>query len=300
MSLKLSENYNFSEHLVAHGTLNGVAVPFFATPEFRNELKEKFKLRPEIDVFIVTYPKSGTTWMQNIVRTMLMNEDPPEFAQMKLDDRLPYTDMSLDFPLDQVDEWPSPRAFKSHHSTPAEMDELVFKGNRSAKIIYVLRDPRDVSVSLYHHLKKTALFKFVNEATFDDFHKQYMRNKETAVYGLWEKHVDSWLSKKDEFNMLVIRYEDMIENSPREIEKVAKFVGLNLSSSRIAEIAELTSFAKVTSKGDFFKDESGVTNSILRKGVAGDWRNHFQDKDEAIKMGSIAQELYQKYNLIQF
>ena len=55
MSLKLSENYNFSEDLIAHGTLNGVAVPFFATPEFRNELKEKFKLRPESDVFIVTY-----------------------------------------------------------------------------------------------------------------------------------------------------------------------------------------------------------------------------------------------------
>ena len=226
-----------------------------------------------------------------------MSEDPPEFAQMKLDDRVPFTDMSLDFPLDNVDEWPSPRAFKSHHATPAEMDELIFKGNRLAKIIYVLRDPRDVSVSLYHHLRKTGLFKFVNEATFDDFHKQYMRNSDVVFYGLWEKHVESWLSKRDEFNMLVIRYEDMIENSPREIEKVAKFVGLNLTSSRIAEIAELTSFASVTKKGDFFKDESGVTNSVLRKGVVGDWRNHFQDNEEVEKMKKIVEKLRAKYNI---
>lgn len=297
-SLKLSANYDFSEHPIPHGTLNGVAVPFFATPEFRQELTEKFKLRPESDVFIVTYPKSGTTWMQNIVRTMLMSDDTPENAQLKLDDRVPYTDMSLNFPFDKIEGWPNPRAFKSHHATPSEMDKLIFKGDRSAKIIYVMRDPRDVSVSLYHHLKKTGLSKFVEEATFDEFHKQYMRNSDVVYYGLWEKHVDSWLSKRTEFNMLVIRYEDMIENSSREIEKVAKFLGAHLPSSRIAEIAELTSFTTVMHKGGLLKDESGVTNSILRKGVAGDWKNHFQDKEEAAKMAKIAEELYIKYNLI--
>ena len=62
---KLSERYNYSDYLFPHGTVNGVAVPFYTTPEFRDEVREKFKLRKD-DIFVVTYPKSGTTWLQGI------------------------------------------------------------------------------------------------------------------------------------------------------------------------------------------------------------------------------------------
>ena len=68
---KKSENYDYSEYLIPHGSLNRVAVPVYVTPEFRAEFRKDFKLRPESDIFIVTYPKSGTTWMQSILRTML-------------------------------------------------------------------------------------------------------------------------------------------------------------------------------------------------------------------------------------
>jgi hypothetical protein len=295
--LKMSENYDYSDYLMPHGTINGVAVTAFTTPEFRQEFKEKFKLRPESDIFIVTYPKSGTTWMQNILRTMLMTNDPPELASMKLTDRLPWTDLLGDVSFEDLEKWPSPRVFKCHNATPAEMDDLIFKGNRTAKIIYVLRDPRDVAVSLYHHMRKTGLSQFMNEASFDEFQSQYMRDGKVVFYGLWENHVDNWMSKRHEYDILVLKYEDMIEDASREIQKVANFIGLNLIKSKIDDIAEKTSFKRMTKQDDLFHDESGTTSSIMRKGVVGDWENHFKDQDEAERMERIAKDIYQKHNL---
>ena len=293
---KMSENYNFSDYLFPHGTINGVPVPFYTTPEFRDEIREKFKLR-EDDIFVVTYPKSGTTWLQSILKEMLYAGEAEPFSKMTLAERLPWTDNPNSLVLDAIEQWPSPRAFKCHHSTPEEMDDLFFKGVRNAKIIYVLRDPRDVSVSLYHHLKKTGISTFLSTASFDEFHQKLVRDDTVVLYGLWENHLENWLSKRDEYSMLVLKYEDLIEDSAREIGKVAKFIGLDLPAERISAIAEKTSFSSAKKRTDMFGDDTGLKNSLLRKGVVGDWVNNFQDKQEAEKMGNIAKEIYNKYGL---
>jgi len=295
---KMSENYEFSTYLVPHGTVNGVAVAFYTTPEFRTQVANNFTLRPESDIFIVTYPKSGTTWMQSIIREMLFGEDPSQLSGMKLTDRIPWTDNPHEMKTDDVESWPSPRAFKCHHHSPEEMDGLFFRGNRKAKIIYVMRDPRDVAVSLYHHIKKMGFSQFVNEATFDEFHKTYMRDKDVVVYGLWEQHVDNWLSARDEYDILVVKYEDMIEDATREVRRVATFLGVDVSEARCGEIAKRTSFESSLNKTtSMFNDESGLFNSLLRKGIVGDWVNNLQDMDEAERMGKLAQELYLKHGL---
>ena len=293
---KMSENYNFSDYCFPHGTVNGVSVAFYTTPEYRAEVRSKFKVRPESDIFIVTYPKSGTTWMQSILREMLYSNDTPEFSKMKLTNRIPWTDSPDEFLLDELDKWPSPRVFKCHHYTPEEMDDLFFKGSRKPKVIYVMRDPRDVSVSLYHHLRKLDNFsQFIQDATFDEFHKKVFRDKEVALYGLWEQHIDNWLSKRDEYDILVVKYEDLIEDAAREIERVAKFLDLELPFTTFQDIAVKTSFSSATKK-DMFNDE-GWTSSLLRKGVVGDWVNNFTDMEEADNMNRIAQDVYKKHGL---
>ena len=128
MSFKQSENYDYSEYLIPHGKINGVAIPFFTTPEFRQDLRKNFKLRPESDIFIVTWPKSGTTWMQNILREMLYSEEEPEWANMPLSDRFPWLDYIGDKSVSDLEKFPSPRVFKCHNHTPQEMDDLFFKG----------------------------------------------------------------------------------------------------------------------------------------------------------------------------
>jgi len=132
------------------------AIPFFTTPEFRAEFRKDFKLRPESDIFIVTYPKSGTTWMQSILRTMLFTEDTPEWAKMPLAERFPWVDFIPGMSVTDLEKLPDPRVIKCHNHTPQEMDDLIFKGNRKAKIIYMVRDPRDACVSLYHPVLSAA------------------------------------------------------------------------------------------------------------------------------------------------
>jgi len=296
---KLSENYEFDDTYIPRGKINGISVPFFCTPEFRAEVRANFKLRPNSDVFIVTYPKSGTTWTQKIVRELLFRGDAKPYSDMILSDRLPWVDSPMEFKFDVVKDLPSPRVFKSHNQSLEEMDEYVLKGDRTPKFIYVMRDPKDVAVSLYCHLRGTGLTDFMTNASFDEFLKQYMRNGDEVYYGLWEKHVENWLSKRNELNMLVLMYENMKANPRKEIERIGNFLGLDLTEAQIEDVAEKTTIEYMKKEANVIADDSGQTSSILRKGKVGDWKNYFVDQEEAEKLTNIAQGLYYKHGLSQ-
>ena len=136
----------------------------------------------------------------------------------------------------------------------------------------------------------------MTKASFTDFFKTYFRDENVVFYGLWEKHVDNWLSARNHYNILVVKYEDLIADSCKEISRIAQFIGRDFSSEKIGEIAERTSFASVT-KEKLFKVENGVSDSFLRKGVVGDWKNHFVDVDDEKLMREIAENLFKKHNI---
>jgi len=294
---KLSENYEYTEDLIPRGKINGVSVPFFVTPEFRDSVREKFKLRPASDIFIVTYPKSGTTWTQKIVRELLFKDETKEYSDMLLSDRIPWVDSPFEMKLDIVEAMPSPRAFKCHNLTLKELDDLLLKGDRTSKFIYVLRDPRDVSVSYWSHMRTTGMSDFMSNCSFQDFHEQFFRNGDKVFYGLWETHVENWLSKRKELNMLVLRYENMKANPRKNIEQIAKFLGLTPTETQIEDVAKKTTIEYMMKEANVIADSSGKTSSVLRKGVVGDWKNHFVDKQEAEKLATLAEKLYVKLGL---
>ena len=71
-----------------------------------------------------------------------------------------------------------------------------------------------------------------------------------------------------------------------------------MSEPSAQDIAVKTSFKSATNNvQNLFKDDTGMTNSLLRKGVAGDWVNNFEDEEEAERMGKIAEELYRKHGI---
>ncbi len=130
---------------------SGLTVTGFMTPESISETTS-LSLDPS-DVWIVSYPRSGTTWTQNIVKLIRNNG---EKDGVELQYSIPYAECNSKenlFPgrID-LDSLPKPRAFKSHltydlmlcgkpHTTPC-------------KYIYIARNPKDMIVSYYHYFAR--------------------------------------------------------------------------------------------------------------------------------------------------
>ena len=106
---------------------------------------------------------------------------------------------------------PRPRILKSHEPFDA----------RFRKVIYLVRDPRDVAVSEYHFdLKKRYI---AADMTLEQFIKPFLAG-ETSSYGSWWEHVASWVgTRHGNPNFLLARYEDLLADPIAETAKIANF-----------------------------------------------------------------------------
>ncbi|XP_076334989.1 sulfotransferase ssu-1-like [Tachypleus tridentatus] len=140
-------------------TVEGLPFPvsFFTPENVRSAIS--YKARPE-DIFIVTYPKCGTTWMQYTVWEIINEGAPlPSFRDMNMK-YTPFLELTGG---EVVETMKPPRLLKVHlpyHLTPHHPD---------AKYILVARNPFDCCVSFYHHTKKIKNHYHFEDGTFNDF-----------------------------------------------------------------------------------------------------------------------------------
>ncbi|XP_070558630.1 sulfotransferase 1C3-like [Ptychodera flava] len=120
-------------------------IPFLdkVFPKYCLEAMETFEVR-EDDVFVVTYPRSGTVMMQQIVSLIVDHEDATAPTEVQLRDRIPF--LERHHPGKEKPEFeilqtlPSPRLIKTHLSrqlAPPQMFE------KKAKVLYLVRNPKD-------------------------------------------------------------------------------------------------------------------------------------------------------------
>ncbi|XP_062993342.1 sulfotransferase 1C2-like isoform X2 [Elgaria multicarinata webbii] len=166
-----------------------------------------FKARPD-DLLICTYPKAGTTWIQEIVDMIQQGGDLQKCARAPIYERMPFIEMCPPKPIrtgfEEAEAMPSPRTLKSHlpvHLVPPSFWE------QNCKIIYVARNAKDNVVSYFHFHRMSMLMP--EPGNWDEFLENFTAGK--VAWGSWFDHVQHWWEAKDRHPILYLFYEDMKE-----------------------------------------------------------------------------------------
>ena len=216
----------------------------------------------ESDIFIVTYLKSGTTWMQVILHN-LVTEGNMDFNHIYDVSPWPKNQSFLGEPVEKINSLPEPRIIKSHD------DYAFFNKEMKGKIIYVFRDGKDVAVSLYHHHKNYK----DPDITFDENFEEFF-TKEKAVMN-WFKFNKEWLENKKDLPVLYVTYEQLKNDLDKTLERIARYLNLNLTEEIINRVKTHASFEYMKTHESKFGlvppvEEKKVYNEFIRKGKSGE------------------------------
>lgn len=230
-----------------------------------------YTARPD-DVFIDTYPRSGTTWMQMIMY-QLTTDGRMDFGHIA--DVCPWFERAA-FNKRNLHKMPSPRIFKSHLP-------YIWIPRRKCRYIYVARDGKDVAVSFYHFYKSHLRYK----GTFEQFFRRYVRG--WVIWGSWFYHVSRWWRHRHDPNVLCLRYEDLLSDLEGCVRRIIAFCELDVPEERLPEILHRCSFEFMKeheAKFDFATEvllEHGFTpGTFIRSGQSGQWQSELDKQQTAL------------------
>src|SRR5713226_4545423 len=252
----------------------------------RNPAGRQMRVYPD-DRFIVSYPRSGNTWTRFLIGNLIYQDEPVTFANVE--NRIPSIYIFSDRQLRRL-----PRVLKSHDCFDP----------RYRNVIYIVRDPRDVTVSAYHYSIKVRILP--DSCPIEEFVPLFMSGNfgsgllADPRWGSWYDNVASWLAMRHNRKFLLLRYEDMLENPQRELSKVAAFLNLETSPTRLARAVELSSadhmrkMEKSQAKDWQLTKSTRQDKPFVRDAKAGGWRSALPAKSVAeieASWGSLMQTL---------
>jgi hypothetical protein len=230
------------------------------------------------DIIIATYPKAGTTLMQQIVMLLLNNGDVDEVGDVMVTS--PWIEREYCMAKDR------PAAFESlRRKTTGGTSRPVLKTHapyhlfpaksvpNGCKVIVVVRDPRDVAVSMHKHYLGLPRFQYTGP--FDHFINLFLAGK--VGHGCFFDHVGGWWKAYQEHgpeSMLWLKYEDLVSDKLGAIRQIAAFLGVPEDDDlfeRVKDGSDIDNMrsnaAKKSSKGSGFGSASH-----FNKGVSGRWK----------------------------
>ncbi|XP_070560852.1 sulfotransferase 1B1-like [Ptychodera flava] len=277
------------------------------------ETPEIVKCR-EDDVFVASYPKSGTTWLVEMV-SLVMNGGNTDFnTSAWQQERHPMIEANFKAPfwlpwvihLLKLLKPLMPKAIQNlvflkrlllaethmkaaigiEHMKRLESPRLLKSHlpyqtfptqaiSKKCKIVYVARNPKDTAVSYFYHCS-LGMFPLDYKGSWNEFYELYVNGK--VWYGSWFDHVLAWWQRKGDDNVLFLKYEDMKKDPKGTVKTIAVFLDVTLSDDIVDKIVEFSSFKSMKSnKAVNISLSIGDKNKhqFIRKGVVGDWMNYF-------------------------
>ncbi|KAK4006023.1 hypothetical protein OUZ56_011150 [Daphnia magna] len=272
----------FSDHFphYAGGVVRSDPGGFVMSQEFGRNAHEFFYFQPrKDDVWILTFPKCGTTWTQELVWMVVNNCNAEAARKSPLFIRSPFLEASriaslqsappevhvLVPKVEVIEKSPSPRVIKSHLPFSLLHSQLL----ETSKVVYVVRNPKDVIVSYYCHHKLFHRHGFLGDA---DLFAEYFMNDEVYYSPFFPHVLDAW-SKRHHPNMLFLFYEDLRKNVREGVIEIARFLKKPLTER------QLTGLCQYLDLKSFASNE--LTNfEIVAKGIGlAKPEQHFPRKD---------------------
>ncbi|XP_045175564.1 sulfotransferase 1A1-like [Mercenaria mercenaria] len=260
------------EFVHAYGlTYNQKIIDLISNGDLKSHIEDirNLEIRDD-DIYLATYPKCGTHWVWEIL-VMLKRGNAEYETKTKeavfLDFRSPEVVKSI----------PSPRVLNCHYPCKLAPKEIFQKG---IKIVHVMRNPKDVFVSFYHHMKTMHSGPFT--ISFQEFLPQVMGEYGVCLFYSWIQYMKEWerFSKQHPEQILNLFFEDLKEDPVREIKKINSFLDTGRSDDLIRKIAEACDFKNLKKADAEIKvvdiaEDKKKMSKLYRKGEVGDWKNHF-------------------------
>ncbi|XP_036601952.1 bile salt sulfotransferase [Trichosurus vulpecula] len=248
----------------------------FPTPfniKFLKYCRDEFVVKDN-DVVLVAYPKSGTNWVIEIISLIRCKGDNTWVQSIPIWDRSPFVETESGQQQLCKEEENGARFYTSH--LPTQFFPKSYFHSK-AKVIYLMRNPRDAVVSFYHFSKATKFYK--STETFSQMLEMFSQG--TVPYGSWFDHVRGWLSFRENENFLILTYEELLQDLRRNVDKICHFLGTKLKEEEVNLVLKNASFSVMKDNkmanysiiSDDLMDHS--QGSMMRKGIAGDWKNYF-------------------------
>jgi len=218
------------------------------------------------DIFLVSFPKSGNTWTRFLIANLVHPEENVGFENIHRLVPDPFATAKKDF-----DHMSRPRVIKSHECFEP----------RYPRVMYIVRDPRDVVISQYHYHRKCN--KIEDGYPMEKFVSRFVSG-DTCPHGSWGENVGTWLTARHNHpRFLLLKYEDMVADAGGEMTRVASFLGLNADAKRVADAVERSSAEHMRKLEKVQADQCGLTKetrkdlSFVRAAKSGGWQNELPE-----------------------
>jgi hypothetical protein len=179
----------------------------------------------ENDVFIVGFPKSGHTWLQALTAALVFGVDIEHCPDTVVQDLVPDVHVRQFYR-----RYREAAYFKSHH----------LPSPRYKRVVYLIRDGRDVMVSYWHYLRAMGA---ACEST-----RELVESPNHYFLARWQDHIERWMENPYQADILQLRYEKLRTDPAPHVCRFAEFLGVKADDERIRRAVRQCSFERMKSR----------------------------------------------------
>ncbi len=239
-------------------------------------MRGRMEFEPRVtDIFVATYPRSGTTWIQFILYLLTSDRkmDFDHIGQVS-----PWYERTLALGTREAADFeslPNPRVFKTH-LTPEWLPDGV-------RVIYSERDVHDVAVSYFHLYRSHLNYR----GSFEQFVDRFLRGR--VQYRSWFDHVSRWRrwAEAHPNRVLSLQYEAMRRDLSSAVTAISEFAGIARTQDLLSEVVRMADFDFMRAHQSLFDpvtetllDSGLVKNTFIRAGQTGEGQRVLTDEQK--------------------